>query len=175
MSHPDPSVPSSRLFAVRCGGCAEAISHTELVMRVGAAVFHLHCFTCSVCSCRLQTGDRCVLREGQLLCAREDYHRSLASPTSSYTGTSCLPCVCSCTCACKISKSNQPQLKEAEFLFLFTLCERFASIFYSHLPHQVMVMMKMRRKKRKNLLGRQTEWRTLKSGRANVLKGRALF
>uniref|UniRef100_H3CC20 LIM homeobox transcription factor 1, alpha n=1 Tax=Tetraodon nigroviridis TaxID=99883 RepID=H3CC20_TETNG len=74
-----------RLFAVRCGGCAEAISHTELVMRVGAAVFHLRCFTCSVCSCRLQTGDRCVLREGQLLCAREDYHRCLASPTSSYT------------------------------------------------------------------------------------------
>ncbi|KAF7657856.1 hypothetical protein LDENG_00021030 [Lucifuga dentata] len=57
-------------------------------MRVGAAVFHLRCFTCSVCSCRLQTGDRCVLREGQLLCAREDYHRCLASPTSSDTGKS---------------------------------------------------------------------------------------
>uniref|UniRef100_H2T269 LIM homeobox transcription factor 1, alpha n=1 Tax=Takifugu rubripes TaxID=31033 RepID=H2T269_TAKRU len=81
----------AELFAVHCGGCAEAISHTELVMHAGAAVFHLHCFTCSVCSCRLQTGDRCVFREGQLLCAREDYHRCLASPTSSYTGTSCLP------------------------------------------------------------------------------------
>ncbi|XP_029684167.1 LIM homeobox transcription factor 1-alpha [Takifugu rubripes] len=76
----------AELFAVHCGGCAEAISHTELVMHAGAAVFHLHCFTCSVCSCRLQTGDRCVFREGQLLCAREDYHRCLASPTSSYTG-----------------------------------------------------------------------------------------
>uniref|UniRef100_A0A8C9ZCH0 LIM homeobox transcription factor 1, alpha n=1 Tax=Sander lucioperca TaxID=283035 RepID=A0A8C9ZCH0_SANLU len=73
------------LFAVRCGGCAEAISPAELVMRAGAAVFHLHCFTCSVCSCRLQTGDRCVLREGQLLCAREDYHQCVASPTSSDT------------------------------------------------------------------------------------------
>ncbi|XP_031719730.1 LIM homeobox transcription factor 1-alpha [Anarrhichthys ocellatus] len=76
------------LFAVRCGGCAEAISPAELVMRTGAAVFHLRCFTCSVCSCRLQTGDRCVLREGQLLCAREDYHRCVASPTSSDTGRS---------------------------------------------------------------------------------------
>uniref|UniRef100_A0A3Q0S4D8 LIM homeobox transcription factor 1, alpha n=1 Tax=Amphilophus citrinellus TaxID=61819 RepID=A0A3Q0S4D8_AMPCI len=73
------------LFAVRCAGCAEAISPAELVMRAGAAVFHLRCFTCSVCSCRLQTGDRCVLREGQLLCAREDYHQCLASPTSSET------------------------------------------------------------------------------------------
>ncbi|KAL6107834.1 uncharacterized protein ACO6RY_18524 [Pungitius sinensis] len=76
------------LFAVRCGGCAEAISPAELVMRAGSAVFHLRCFTCGVCSCRLQTGDRCVLREGQLLCAREDFHRSAASQTSSDTGRS---------------------------------------------------------------------------------------
>uniref|UniRef100_A0A665ST98 LIM/homeobox protein LMX-1.2-like n=1 Tax=Echeneis naucrates TaxID=173247 RepID=A0A665ST98_ECHNA len=76
------------LFAVRCGGCAEAVTPAEMVMRAGAAVFHLRCFTCSVCSCRLQTGDRCVLREGQLLCAREDYHQCLTSPTSSDTGKS---------------------------------------------------------------------------------------
>uniref|UniRef100_A0A3P8UJ71 LIM homeobox transcription factor 1, alpha n=1 Tax=Cynoglossus semilaevis TaxID=244447 RepID=A0A3P8UJ71_CYNSE len=52
-------------------------------MRVGATVFHLRCFTCSVCSCSLQTGDRCILRDGQILCAREDYHQGLTSPTSS--------------------------------------------------------------------------------------------
>ncbi|KAM4739969.1 LIM homeobox transcription factor 1-alpha [Anableps anableps] len=73
------------LFAVRCGGCAEPISPAELVMRAGATAFHLRCFTCKICSCRLQTGDRCVLREGQLLCAREDYHQCLASPASSDT------------------------------------------------------------------------------------------
>uniref|UniRef100_A0A672HNG1 LIM homeobox transcription factor 1, alpha n=1 Tax=Salarias fasciatus TaxID=181472 RepID=A0A672HNG1_SALFA len=61
------------LFAVRCGGCTEAISPAELVI---------------VCSSRLQTGDRCVLREGQLLCAREDYHQCLTSPTSSDSGKS---------------------------------------------------------------------------------------
>uniref|UniRef100_A0A3B4H6H8 LIM zinc-binding domain-containing protein n=1 Tax=Pundamilia nyererei TaxID=303518 RepID=A0A3B4H6H8_9CICH len=71
------------LFAVRCAGCTEAISPAELVMRAGAAVFHLRCFTCSVCSCRLQTGDRCVLREGQLLCAREGYHQCLAMARAS--------------------------------------------------------------------------------------------
>ncbi|CAJ1060427.1 LIM homeobox transcription factor 1-alpha [Xyrichtys novacula] len=76
------------LFAVRCGGCMEAISPTELVMRAGAAVFHLRCFTCSVCYCRLQTGDRCVLREGQLLCSRDDYHQCVASPASSDSGKS---------------------------------------------------------------------------------------
>ncbi|XP_056132732.1 LIM homeobox transcription factor 1-alpha [Lampris incognitus] len=71
-----------RLFAGRCRGCREAISPAELVMRAGSAVFHLRCFTCSVCSCPLQTGDRCVFRDGQLVCAREDYHRCLASPSS---------------------------------------------------------------------------------------------
>ncbi|XP_017262639.1 LIM homeobox transcription factor 1-alpha [Kryptolebias marmoratus] len=76
------------LFAVRCGGCKAAISPAELVMRAGASVFHLRCFTCSVCSCRLQKGDRCVLRDGQLLCAREEYHQCVSSPLSSDTGKS---------------------------------------------------------------------------------------
>uniref|UniRef100_A0A8C5GB18 LIM homeobox transcription factor 1-alpha-like n=1 Tax=Gouania willdenowi TaxID=441366 RepID=A0A8C5GB18_GOUWI len=71
------------LFAVRCGGCGEAISPAELVMHAGASVFHLLCFTCSVCSSRLQTGDCCVLRDGRLLCSREDYHQCLTSPSSS--------------------------------------------------------------------------------------------
>ncbi|XP_062308864.1 LIM homeobox transcription factor 1-alpha [Osmerus eperlanus] len=77
----------AKLFAARCRGCAEAISPAELVLRAGAAVFHLRCFTCSVCACRLQTGDRCVLREGQLLCAR-DLDQGLASPVSSDSGKS---------------------------------------------------------------------------------------
>uniref|UniRef100_A0A3P9MEG6 LIM zinc-binding domain-containing protein n=1 Tax=Oryzias latipes TaxID=8090 RepID=A0A3P9MEG6_ORYLA len=77
------------LFAVHCGGCAEAISPSELVMRAGAAVFHLNCFTCSVCSHHLKTGDRCILQDGRLLCAREDYHQPQASPPSSDIGTVC--------------------------------------------------------------------------------------
>uniref|UniRef100_A0A3B4AR56 LIM zinc-binding domain-containing protein n=1 Tax=Periophthalmus magnuspinnatus TaxID=409849 RepID=A0A3B4AR56_9GOBI len=67
----------SRLFAVRCGGCSEPLSSSELVMHAGSSVFHLRCFTCSVCSCRLQTGDRCVLRAGQLMCSRDHYHQGL--------------------------------------------------------------------------------------------------
>ncbi|KAK7888932.1 hypothetical protein WMY93_024492 [Mugilogobius chulae] len=76
------------LFAVRCGGCSEPLSSSELVMHAGSSVFHLRCFTCSVCSCRLQTGDRCVLRAGQLMCARDHYHMSLVSPDSSETSKS---------------------------------------------------------------------------------------
>ncbi|KAM9796850.1 LIM homeobox transcription factor 1-alpha [Syngnathus typhle] len=78
----------AKLFAVRCGGCAENISRSELVLRAGPVVFHLRCFTCSVCSAPLRTGDLCVVREGRLVCAREDYHQRVASPTSSDTDKS---------------------------------------------------------------------------------------
>ncbi|XP_057696548.1 LIM homeobox transcription factor 1-alpha [Corythoichthys intestinalis] len=78
----------AELFPVRCGGCSETISPTELVLRAGPAIFHLRCFTCSVCGTPLRTGDRCVLREGRLMCTREDYHRRTCSPTSSDTGKS---------------------------------------------------------------------------------------
>ncbi|XP_077573509.1 LIM homeobox transcription factor 1-alpha [Stigmatopora nigra] len=73
------------LFPVRCGGCSESISPSELVLRAGSSVFHLRCFTCSVCGTPLRTGDRCVFREGRLMCASEDHHCRAVSPTSSDT------------------------------------------------------------------------------------------
>uniref|UniRef100_W5KSQ6 LIM homeobox transcription factor 1, alpha n=1 Tax=Astyanax mexicanus TaxID=7994 RepID=W5KSQ6_ASTMX len=76
-----------RLFLVRCRACTEVISPAELVMHAGSAVFHLRCFCCSVCSCRLQKGDRCVLVGDRLLCTR-DYQHSLSSPTTSDSGRS---------------------------------------------------------------------------------------
>ncbi|XP_066532399.1 LIM homeobox transcription factor 1-alpha [Hoplias malabaricus] len=76
-----------RLFLVHCRACAEVISPAELVMRAGASVFHLHCFCCSVCCCRLQTGERCVLLGDTLLCTR-DYHLSMGSSSTSDSGRS---------------------------------------------------------------------------------------
>ncbi|XP_051952455.1 LIM homeobox transcription factor 1-alpha-like [Xyrauchen texanus] len=76
-----------QLFWVRCKGCTEVISPAELVMHAGTAVFHLRCFCCCVCACRLQKGDRCVLTGDRLICAR-DYHNQLASPTTSDSGKS---------------------------------------------------------------------------------------
>ncbi|XP_061094904.1 LIM homeobox transcription factor 1-alpha [Conger conger] len=76
----------ANLIAVRCHGCAEVIAPAELVMRAREAVYHLRCFRCCVCACQLQKGDHCVLREGQLLCARD--YEGLASPTSSDSGKS---------------------------------------------------------------------------------------
>ncbi|XP_055993805.1 LIM homeobox transcription factor 1-alpha-like [Sorex fumeus] len=81
-----------RLFAVKCGGCFEAIAPSELVMRAQKSVYHLGCFCCCVCERQLRKGDEFVLKEGQLLC-RGDYEKerellSLASPAASDSGKS---------------------------------------------------------------------------------------
>uniref|UniRef100_A0A9L0TKZ4 LIM homeobox transcription factor 1 alpha n=1 Tax=Equus caballus TaxID=9796 RepID=A0A9L0TKZ4_HORSE len=82
----------SRLFAVKCGGCFEAIAPNEFVMRAQKSVYHLSCFCCCVCERQLQKGDEFVLKEGQLLC-KGDYEKerellSLVSPAASDSGKS---------------------------------------------------------------------------------------
>uniref|UniRef100_G1Q602 LIM homeobox transcription factor 1 alpha n=1 Tax=Myotis lucifugus TaxID=59463 RepID=G1Q602_MYOLU len=81
-----------RLFAVKCGGCLEAIAPNEFVMRAQKSVYHLGCFCCCVCERQLQKGDEFVLKEGQLLC-KGDYEKerellSLVSPAASDSGKS---------------------------------------------------------------------------------------
>ena len=76
-----------KLFAVKCGGCFEAIAPNEFVMRAQKSVYHLSCFCCCVCERQLQKGDEFVLKEGQLLC-KGDYEKerellSLVSPAAS--------------------------------------------------------------------------------------------
>ncbi|KAJ1064757.1 hypothetical protein K5549_021797, partial [Capra hircus] len=84
--------PAARLFAVKCGGCFEAIAPNEFVMRAQKSVYHLSCFCCCVCERQLQKGDEFVLKEGQLLC-KGDYEKeqellSLVSPAASDSGKS---------------------------------------------------------------------------------------
>ncbi|KAL6092089.1 hypothetical protein STEG23_006628, partial [Scotinomys teguina] len=84
--------PEMLLFAVKCGGCFEAITPNEFVMRAQKSVYHLSCFCCCVCERQLQKGDEFVLKEGQLLC-KGDYEKerellSLVSPAASDSGKS---------------------------------------------------------------------------------------
>uniref|UniRef100_A0A452S6T6 LIM zinc-binding domain-containing protein n=1 Tax=Ursus americanus TaxID=9643 RepID=A0A452S6T6_URSAM len=69
-----PLSPAARLFAVKCGGCFEAVAPNEFVMRAQKSVYHLSCFCCCVCERQLQKGDEFVLKEGQLLC-KGDYEK----------------------------------------------------------------------------------------------------
>lgn len=57
------------MFAVtRCGKCHAGISANELVMRARDLVYHLHCFSCTLCGIPLSKGDHFGMREGLIYC-----------------------------------------------------------------------------------------------------------
>ncbi|XP_014243866.1 protein apterous-like isoform X2 [Cimex lectularius] len=71
-----------RLFGMkRCARCQAAILSSELVMRARELVFHVHCFTCAVCSSLLTKGDTFGMREGAVFCR---LHYSELPPLSPY-------------------------------------------------------------------------------------------
>lgn len=58
-----------RLFGIkRCARCQAAILSTELVMRAREMVFHVHCFTCAICSSALIKGDTFGMRDNAVFC-----------------------------------------------------------------------------------------------------------
>ncbi|XP_050312122.1 LIM/homeobox protein Lhx2-like isoform X2 [Anthonomus grandis grandis] len=58
-----------RMFAVtRCGRCHAGISANELVMRARELVYHLHCFSCTLCGIPLSKGDHFGIRDGLIYC-----------------------------------------------------------------------------------------------------------
>lgn len=70
----------------RCARCQAAISSSELVMRARDLVYHVPCFSCSVCNVPLSKGDQFGLREGAVFC-RAHFDLTDASdlePPSSY-------------------------------------------------------------------------------------------
>ncbi|XP_050312113.1 LIM/homeobox protein Lhx9-like isoform X2 [Anthonomus grandis grandis] len=58
-----------RLFGMkRCARCQATILSSELVMRARDLVFHVHCFTCQVCTTPLTKGDHFGMRGCTVLC-----------------------------------------------------------------------------------------------------------
>ncbi|XP_038216996.1 protein apterous-like isoform X3 [Zerene cesonia] len=52
----------------RCARCNTPISASELVMRARDLVFHVHCFSCALCSTRLTKGDTFGIRDSNVYC-----------------------------------------------------------------------------------------------------------
>ncbi|TRY98899.1 hypothetical protein DNTS_026557 [Danionella cerebrum] len=77
-----------RLFRARCRGCSELLCPSELVMPAGNTLFHLHCFCCSVCGCRLQKGQRCVFSGDKLFCVAHYHQQHQDSPSTTDSGKS---------------------------------------------------------------------------------------
>lgn len=65
-----------RCFGPKCAGCGSGIVPQDYVRKAREKVYHLRCFTCSVCSKQLSTGEVLYLQPGDgdntLLC-KDDY------------------------------------------------------------------------------------------------------
>ena len=70
-----PSVSCFRCFGPKCAGCGQGILPQDYVRKAREQVYHLRCFTCSVCGKQLSTGEVLYLQPGEdntLLC-KDDY------------------------------------------------------------------------------------------------------
>ena len=65
-----------RCFGPKCAGCGNGILPQDYVRKARDKVYHLRCFTCSVCAKQLSTGEVLYLQPGDgdntLLC-KDDY------------------------------------------------------------------------------------------------------
>ncbi|XP_055677036.1 LIM/homeobox protein Lhx9-like isoform X2 [Lutzomyia longipalpis] len=58
-----------RIFSTtRCAKCGDGLSSSELVMRAREMVFHVTCFSCTLCGAPLSAGDTAAIRGGQIFC-----------------------------------------------------------------------------------------------------------
>jgi hypothetical protein len=63
----------SRRYGTKCSGCAQGISPQDMVRKARDKIFHLNCFTCTICRRPLSTGEELyVLDDSKFIC-KEDY------------------------------------------------------------------------------------------------------
>ncbi|CAH1647471.1 unnamed protein product [Spodoptera littoralis] len=84
--NPNGEQEISRLYgSKRCARCNTPISASELVMRARDLVFHVHCFSCALCSTPLNKGDTFGIRDSAVYCrlhyeTMPDYGAHMAVP-----------------------------------------------------------------------------------------------
>ncbi|XP_064190102.1 insulin gene enhancer protein ISL-2-like [Anguilla rostrata] len=61
----------TRMFAVKCEGCREALLPSDLVLKAGGHVYHPNCLRCSLCNRLLVPGDRFTVGSQGLCCQAE--------------------------------------------------------------------------------------------------------
>ena len=57
-----------REFGSKCAACDECLEASDWVRYARDCVFHLNCFTCSVCGVTLSTGEEFLMRNSNLFC-----------------------------------------------------------------------------------------------------------
>lgn len=67
-----------RRYGTKCSVCELGIAPTDVVRRAHDNVYHLDCFSCSMCSRQLKTGDEFYLMEDRKLVCKPDYEAAKA-------------------------------------------------------------------------------------------------
>merc|ERR1712241_1638221 len=62
-----------RKYGTKCAGCGEGIAPSAVVRRAQDNVYHVDCFSCLMCSRKLDTGDEFYLMEDRKLLCKIDY------------------------------------------------------------------------------------------------------
>ncbi|XP_076316401.1 LIM/homeobox protein Lhx3-like isoform X1 [Tachypleus tridentatus] len=65
-------------FGTKCAGCEQGIPPTQVVRRAQDNVYHLYCFSCTLCKRQLNTGDEFYLMEDNKLVCKIDYETAKA-------------------------------------------------------------------------------------------------
>ena len=72
--NPQKTTPTTiRRYGTKCAGCDQGIPPTQVVRKAQENVYHLECFSCSICSRQLNTGDEFYLMEDKKLVCKSDY------------------------------------------------------------------------------------------------------
>jgi hypothetical protein len=76
-----------RCFGPKCGGCGEKIHYQDFVRKARDKVYHLRCFTCSLCSKQLSTGEVLYLQPGEEGFVCKDHYLNKGKKKSKATYT----------------------------------------------------------------------------------------
>jgi len=68
-----------------CAGCGQTIPPSEMVLRActggqTAAVYHVQCFSCAACHCRLVAGDKYRIVNGHIICGDHELPQPHTAP-----------------------------------------------------------------------------------------------
>jgi len=67
-----------------CAGCGQNIPPSEMVLRActggqSSAVYHVQCFSCAACHCRLVAGDKYRIVNGHIICGDHELPPTVSS------------------------------------------------------------------------------------------------
>ncbi|CAI8057951.1 LIM/homeobox protein Lhx1 [Geodia barretti] len=74
-----------KLYGTKCSGCKTGLCPEDMVRKAMDKVYHLSCFSCSLCRKELQTGEQLFLVQGEKFLCEKCYQLSIQSLAATNT------------------------------------------------------------------------------------------